>query len=160
MTRLTLEYHLRAIVQGVPDGAYTTGFPSDGRVCDAYDVPAHAALHSDDPVAFLDAVAHDPIRRYQERHDAAELLNHHIWPDSPKSNENGVIPAERDDIDVSEWLEAGMVRESIGPTYFAMRCVQDECMEGECLADPDTLRDEGRAECMVCGTQQPEPQYP
>lgn len=160
MSRLTLEWHLRGIMEGVPGGAYSTGWPSDGRTCDAFDVPASEALRSDDPVAYLDAVSHDPIRRHQERYDAAQLLDHHIWPDSPKSDENGVIACERDDIDISEWLDAEMVGRSVGPTYFAMRCVNSDCMEGECLADPDTLRDEGKAVCMLCGTQQPEPVYP
>lgn len=203
MTRLTLKWHLRGIVEGTveavcvrqdiePDealggwkktgkryyadphvegnteqrsqadaGSYTTGFTQEsGDFCDVFEVSARRALDAEDTVKFLDAVAHDPSRCHQERYDAAQLLDYHIWPDSPKSHENGVISAERDDIEVSEWLDAGMNGTDVGPTYFAMRCVQDGCMEGECLADPDTLRDEGRSVCMVCGTQQPEPVYP
>lgn len=142
-------------------GSYTTGFTQEsGDFCDVFDVPAREALESGDPVAYLDAVAQDPVRPHQERYDAAALLDYHIWPDSPKSDENGVIAAERDDVIVSEWTEAGMVGKNVGPTYFPVRCANPDCMEGECLADPDTLRDEGISVCMVCGTQQPEPQYP
>lgn len=184
MTRLTLEWHLRGIIEGptasqdeivgyeevvgkeypireqVDDGSYTTGFTQEsGRFCDAYDVPAWEALNSDDPVQYLDAVAHDPLRRFQERNDAATLLNYHIWPESPDTT-NTFANAERDDIDVSEWINAGMTAKSIGPTYFPMRCVKSGCMEGECLADPDILRDEGVPVCMVCGTEQPIPDYP
>lgn len=159
MTRLTLEYHLRAIRDGVPDDAYTTGLPSDGRVCNAYDVQAGEALRADDTVAYLDAVAHDPIKPFQERNDAAALLDYHIWPESPRST-NSFHNADRDDIDVSEWIDAGMTRTNIGPTCFPMRCVNPDCNEGECLADPDTLRDEGTAVCMLCGTEQPMPEYP
>ena len=204
MSRLTLEWHLRGIVEGTVEavcvrqdiewcdllerwnrtgkryyadpsvegnteqnpsqadaGSYTTGFTQEsGDFCSAFDVPAHEALNSGDPVAFLDAVAHDPIRPFQERNDAATLLDYHIWPESPKSNANGVIDANRDDVDVSEWLDAGMTAKSVGPTYFPMRCANPDCMEGECLADPDTLRDEGIPVCMVCGTEQPVPEYP
>lgn len=165
MTRLTLEWHLRTIRDGVAEGAYETGWPEDGRVCDAYTVQAHEALQSDDTVAYLDAVAHDPIRRHQERYDAARLLDYHIWPDSPDAGTLGRADgllghADRPDIDVSEWVDAGMVAQRIGPMYFAMSCVNPSCTEGECLADPDTLRDEGTPVCMVCGTEQPEPEYP
>lgn len=191
MSRLTLEWHLRGIIEGTTEdecirvdiewsdaldefrpvqryydaGSYTTGFAEDGRFCDAFDVPARKALNADDTVAFLDTVAHDPVRPLQERHDAAQLLDHHIWPDPPDAGPlgrgNGLAGhADRTDIDVSEWVDAGMTGKNIGPTYFAMKCVNDACTEAECLADPDVLRDEGRAECMVCGTEQPIPEYP
>lgn len=204
MTRLTLEWHLRGIVEGTVEpicvrqdiewcdllerwdrtgdryyadptvegtyeqvdtraeaGSYTTGFTQEsGDFCSAFDIPASKALKSDDTVAFLDAVAHDPTRRYQERYDAAVLLDFHIWPDSPKSHENGVIDAERDDIDVSEWVDQEMVGKDIGPTYLPARCSNPECTEGECLADPDVLRDKGVAVCMMCDTEQPNPVYP
>lgn len=159
MTRLTLEWHLRAIRDGVPDEAYTTGWPEDGRTCDAFHIPVYEVLRSDDPVRYLDAIAHDPTRPLDERNDAAALLDHHIWPESPREG-NVFSNAERDDIDVSEWIEAGMTNMRIGPTYFPMRCVSDDCMEGECLADWDILREEDRAVCMVCGTEQPIPEYP
>lgn len=198
MTRLTLEWHLRGIIEGTTEGVLvrqdmewdefldrwnrtgeryytdpstddfeqydsqaeagscTTGFTQEsGAFCDVYDVPTLQALNSGDPVRYLDAVAHDPTRRFQQRHDAAELLDRHIYPESPTSHENGVIPAERDDVDVSEWT----VRRSVGPTYLPMRCANPDCTEGECLADPNVLRDEGRAECMVCGTEQVIPDY-
>lgn len=200
MTRLTLEYHLRGILQGTvsavcvrqdiePDealggwkktgrryyadphvegnreqrsqaeaGSYTTGFTQEsGDFCDVFDVPAREALESGDPVAYLDAVAQDPHRRYQERYDAATLLDYHIWPDDPRSHANGVIDAERDDIDVSEWLEAGMTRGSSG-CYFSASC--ERCGEGECLSDPDCHARLGIPVCMTCGLIQPEPQYP
>lgn len=190
MSRLTLEWHLRGIIEGttepqdevvghfesagkewpiretVDEGSYTTGFEQDsGRFCDVFEVPARRALESGDPVKFLDAVAHDPTRRYQERNDAATLLNYHIWPDSPDAGTLGRADgscghADRPDVDVSEWLDAGLVRRNIGPTYLPQSCVNDGCTESECLADPDVLRDEGEAECMVCGTRQPEPTYP
>lgn len=149
MTRLTLEWHLRSIIDGSAP----------------LDVPAWEALHSDDPVAFLDAVAHDPTRRMQERYDAAQLMNEHIWPDSPDIGPLGRSESlcghcDRPDIDFSEWVDAGMTGRHVGPTYFAMRCVQPDCTEGECLSDPDTLRDEDRAVCMACGAEQPIPEYP
>lgn len=203
MTRLTLEWHLRGIIEGtveaecvrhdiepgvgdrhwpttqyyadptvegnreqVPSqaeaGSYTTGFTQEsGDFCDTFDVPAHKALNSDDPVKFLDAVAHDPVRPPQQRFDAAALLNEHIWPDAPRnSHSNSFALIERDDIDYEAWIESGMTRRTDPPMYFAMECVNSTCKEGECLADPDTLRDEGIAVCMICGTEQPEPEYP
>lgn len=158
MTRLTLRWHLRGIAEGAEDGAHTTGFPKDGRFCDAYDVPASRALRADDTVSFLDALAHDPTRRYVVRVDAASLLDEHVWPESPCS-QNSFANAEREDVDVAEWHDAGFVRKSIGPTYLLPRCVNPSCTEAECLADPDVLRDEGVAQCMVCMTEQPIPSY-
>ena len=204
MTRLTLHWHLRGIVEGTtvaecvrvdldhysewsdrwwpgqryytdPNvegykqhesqsaaNSYTTGFRQDcGEFCDAFSIRAHEALHAEDTVKYLDAVAHDPTKRHQERYDAAQLLDYHIWPDSPDAGSLGRgLQADRHDIDVREFLDAGMGRRSVGPTYMAMRCVNPDCSEGECLCDWDTLRDENRAECMVCGTEQPRPQYP
>lgn len=172
--RKSREWHVRQRYYGDPtdearkrvyDAAaaangYTTGFTqASGEFCDALDVPARQALESGDPVAYLDAVAHDPTRRHQERHDAAQLLGYHIWPEPPRST-NSVTDAERDDVSVDEWHEAGMRRPHVGPTYLPMRCVSDDCMEGECLADWDVLAETGRAECMVCGTEQPIPEYP
>ena len=201
MTRLTLEWHLRGIIEGTVEpecvredveydevlerywpigsyyadphvegnteqrgqheaGSYTTGFTQEsGDFCDVYEVPAHEALRSDDPVQFLDAVAHDPTRRFQERNDAAQLLKYHIWPDAPRDT-NTFSDVERDDVDSSEWVRDGMTRRSIPSGCHPMRCTNPRCHEGECLADPDTLRDEGRPVCMVCGTEQPIPAYP
>ena len=197
MTRLTLEWHLRGIIEGTTEpecvrvdieydnvlerhwpttyyyadphvegnaeqrgqheaGSYTTGFTQEsGDFCDVFEVPARRALNSGDPVRFLDAIANDPTRSYQQRHDAAQLLNYHIWPEAPKSPESESA-LSRDDIDVREWS----VRRSIEPKYFSARCVSESCREGECLADPDVLRDEGRPVCMACGTEQPVPAYP
>lgn len=140
------------------DGSYTTGFEREnGRFCDALDVPAREALASGDPVRFLDAVAHDPRRRFQERNDAAWLLDKHIWPDSPRAGTD-LADIERADIDLGEWYDAGMVRQTHPPIYLPMKCA--ECREEECLFDPDILRDEDRAVCMTCGTEQPIPEYP
>lgn len=185
MTRLTLEWHLRGLINGptdpeyevvgteevagksfdvtekVKEGSYTTGFTQESGVfCDALEIPASQVLASDDPVKCLDAIAHDPTRRMQERSDAAWLLDKHIWPESPDNQVNGVIAAKRDDIDVREWTDAGMVGRKIGPMCKPIRCKHSACMEGECLADPDILRDEGIAVCMACGTEQPIPEYP
>lgn len=158
MTRLTLEYHLRAIKEGTTDEAYSTGFPLDGRVCTAYDVPASKALRSPDVVRFLDAVAQDPHRRYQERTDAAQLLDHHIWPDDPDAgtlgrSESLLGHTDRPDIDFSEWDTR-----SASNTYLSASC--ERCGEGECLSDPDCHRTLGTPVCMTCGLIQPEPQYP
>lgn len=163
MSRLTLEWHLKAIMEGVPDDAYSTEFPQNGRVCTAFDVPAGEALRSTDTVAFLDAVAQDPVRPFQERNDAAELLNHHIWPESPDAgtlgrSESLLGHCDRSDIDFNEWTESNMTGRKIGPTYFSLSC--PECLEGECLADPDILKSEGEAVCMTCGTEQTVPDYP
>lgn len=200
MTRLTLEWHLRGIIEGTTEpvcvrqdieygvgerywptkkyyadpntednreqrsqaeaGSYTTGFTQDsGDFCDAFDVPALKALNADDTVAYLDAVAHDPVKRFQERYDVAALLDYHIWPDS-RSVTNPFHDVTREDIDVSEWIYAGMTGQSIGPTYFAMDCANPNCMEGECLSDIDKLRETGVSICSVCGTEQPVPEYP
>lgn len=159
MSRLTLYWHLRAIQEGVPTEAYSTGFPTDGRVCTAFTIHTGEAFGSGDIVAYLDAVANDPIRPFQERVDAAALLSHHIWPDAPRDT-NPFSDVERDDVDVTEWIDAGFTRTGLDPSCFSMRCVNDGCQEGECLADPDVLRDEGRPVCMVCGTEQPLPDYP
>lgn len=147
MSRLTLEWHLRAIIEGpteptekvvghkevggkkypiretVDEGSYTTGFTQDsGRFCDAFDVRAHKAIRSGDPVKYLDGIANDPTVRYQRRYDAAQLLDYHIWPDSPDAGTLGRSEglcghADRLDVDVSEWLDAGLKRRNIGPTY-------------------------------------------
>jgi len=184
MSRLTLEWHLRGIVEGTTDierevvgyeesvgkrwpirevvdeGSYTTGFTRDsGHFCDVSEVPVRRALAAEDTVAFLDTLAHDPTKRFQVRNDAAWLLDKHIWPDSPRHT-NSIHNAEREDITVAEWSDAGLVRTNIGPTYLPPRCVNPDCSEGECLADPDALRDDGSAVCMVCGTEQPIPEYP
>lgn len=164
MSRLTLEWHLRAIRDGVPDRAASTGFPTDGRTCDSYTVSAGKALRSSDPVAFLEAVANDPIKPLVERTDAASLLNHHIWPDSPDAGTLGRADGlaghtDRPDIDFREWIDADLVR-SNRPMYLSMDCANPKCTEGECLADPDVLRDDGVPVCMVCGTEQSTPTYP
>lgn len=192
MSRLTLHWHLRGIIEGtteptsrvtnadrvkvedgddivIPksrsfdDGSYTTGFTQDsGRFCTALDVPAYKALQADDAVAFLDRVAHDPVRPFQERHDAAQLLHWHIWPDAPSAGTLGrntslIGQASRQDITFSEWLDADMVRSSIAPRYAPLQCAG--CTNSETLADPDVLRRTGRAVCMACGTEQEIPQY-
>lgn len=139
--------------------SYTTGFTQDsGEFCDCFDVRAGKALSADDTVVYLNNIANDPTVRYQRRYDAAQLLDYHIWPDSPSTSVRG-LPAERSDIDVSEWLDAGMTGRTIGPTCMPLECANDRCTEGECLADPDVLRDTGQAECMVCGTKQTIPTY-
>lgn len=158
MTRLTLEYHLRAIRDGTTDEAYSTGFPLDGRVCTAYDVPASKALRSPDVVRYLDAVAQDPHRHYQERTDAASLLNHHIWPDNPDAgtlgrSESLLGHTDRPDINFSEW-NTRRARNTYSPAF----C--ERCEEGECLSDPDCHRTLGIAVCMSCGLIQPVPDYP
>jgi len=162
MTRLTLEWHLRAIRDGTEDEAYATGFPLDGRVCTAFDVRAGEALRSSDTVQYLDAVAQDPFKTPQERWDAASLLNHHIWPDDPDagnlSRSTSLLGhTDREDIDFEEWTEAGMTNVSSG-NYFSIRC--DRCLEGECLADPDIHARLGIPVCMTCGLIQPKARYP
>lgn len=196
MSRLTLYWHLRGIVEGVTNpecvrvdlktyfggrwwpetryytdptvegyrqyestakaDSYTAPFDQDcGEFCDALSIRAYKALHADDTVQYLDNVAHDPTKRFQERGDAAQLLSWHIYPDAPRVR-NDFEVLERDDIDPSEWDR----RTNYTPLCLPMECVNDDCTEGECLADPNTLRDEDRAVCMVCGTEQPMPMYP
>lgn len=139
--------------------SYTTGFTQEnGEFCDCFDVDAHRALQADDTVVYLDMVTNDPTVRYQRRHDAAQLLNHHIWPE-PRTIQEGGIPVERDDIEVSEWIDKGMTGRTVGPMVHPVTCENPRCGEGECLADPDVLRDTGRAECMVCGTVQSTPNF-
>lgn len=187
MSRLTLHWHLRGIIEGTTEptsrvsnanrvkvedgedivipkeyeqeeGSYTTGFTQDsGDFCPALDVPAQRALRADDAVAFLDKVAHDPIQTPQVRHDAAQLLNWHIWPDARDAGTLGRSTSlcghcDRPDIDFNEWLDAGMVGPSIGPRYTPLQCAG--CRNEETLADPDVLRATGRAVCMSCGTEQ------
>lgn len=139
--------------------SYTTGFTQQsGDFCDCFTVHAQKALNSHDTVAYLDAVANDPTVRYQRRIDATRLLELHILPAAPM-NTTREIPVDRDDINVNEWVDAGMTTRTINPTYRSVGCVSTDCQEVECLADPDILRETGRAECMVCGTQQPIPSY-
>lgn len=178
MTRLTLHWHLRGIINGPEDpedkiigyeeiagkefpireesyeGSYTTGFTQEsGDFCGALDVPASRALNAEDTVKFLDSLANDPTVRYQVRYDSAWLLDNHIWPESPKSR--GRLGIEREDIDMSEWPKRG----SVGPTYLTPSCDNDSCGEAECLADPDILRETGDAVCMACGSKQSIPEY-
>jgi hypothetical protein len=137
--------------------SYTTGFSQQsGEFCDCFAVHAQEALNSDDTVAHLDIVANDPTVRYQRRIDAAQLLEFHIWPDAPMSDIRS-LPANREDIVIGEWIDAGMTTQKISPTYRSLGCVNSDCQEIECLADIDLLRETGRAECMACGTEQPIP---
>ena len=136
--------------------SYTTGFVQDsGEFCDVFSVRAYTALQADDTVQYLDCVAHDPTKRFQERSDAAQLLSWHIWPD-PSDSQNEFELLDRNDIELSEWDR----RIKNDPMCLPMECVNNECTEGECLSDLDTLREEERAVCMVCGTEQPIPEYP
>lgn len=129
--------------------SYTTGFTQEsGDFCDCFDIDVSRALRTDDTVRYLDKILNDPTVRYQTRYDAAQLLNHHIWPESPMNDDR--IPVRRDDIDSSEWK----TRRRIGPMVHPSSCVNPECSEVECLVDPDTLRETGQVKCMVCGTEQ------
>lgn len=160
MTELTLRWHLRGIVEGVTEpttevvgyetdaagewpireetdpGSYSTGFPDDGRFCDAYDRSlAVEALDAPDVVAFLDAVAHDPARPAEWRFAAVELLSHHVMPRDDSPDGSPTLP-------VSYWS--------------AVEC--PECHEQEVLFDPAQPDDPCR--CPGCDVSISQPDYP
>lgn len=159
---LRLEYHLRCIARGTPDAAYATGFPSDGRVCTAFDVPATRALQSSDTVRFLECRARDPVVSVTERRDAARLLSQYVYPDAANAGvlgrgESLLMPSRRD-VTCSDWVGEGLVRSRVGESCSALQC--GECGECECLADPEVLRERGEAVCLRCGAAQEQPEYP
>lgn len=118
-------------------GSYTTGFDQmSGAFCDAYsESMARQALNSSDPVAYLDAVAHDPAKPMDWRFDAAELLSHHIVPLSDKPDGDLKFPE-------TYWSPA--------------KC--PECLNEETLFDVD--RPDAPCRCTVCDRPMPQPEYP
>ena len=166
MTRLTLHWHLRAIADGVPSEAYTTSsgkyHPADGRACDAYpEGLAWAALRSEDAVAFLDAVAHDPSRPLDWRNAASDLLGTHIMERRLICSDERRSALDEADRELhAAFVEARhdgeLPKESMQPGFWwPVTCPSPDCSEGEVLYDWDA--DEPRCHC---GTTVPIPEYP
>lgn len=183
MTRLTLYWHLRTIVEGVPEveatlvdeenserdyskDYYSTGSgeytPKDGRVNDSYDSTlAIDALNSEDFVAYLDAVSHDPCVPMHWRFEASELLSTHIYERRLISTEEkrGIPPGQStEEAELrNAFVNSDLPKKSMRPGHWdPVQC--PNCGEGECLFDVD--RPDEPNHCTVCGTQVPLPSYP
>lgn len=166
MTRLTLEYHLRTIRDGTTDNAHSTGMgkyhPDNGDCCVALEESMAAqALQTDDPVAFLDAVAHDPVQPMQWRFDAQELLETHIMERRciPDIEDRSIFTDDDDSHEVrNEFIDARrdgeLPKKSMqSDHWWPAEC--PNCGEGEVLYDPDARK----PQCH-CGTPIPQPTYP
>lgn len=191
MTRLTLYWHLRTIVEGIPETEaipaeedeygvveweYTEDYSdtgsgphakTNGCVNTSYDSSLAAdALNSEDPVAYLDAVAHDPCVPMDWRFDAEELLSHHIMErrlicheekrSTLKDTEDPAY-AEMRNAFVTARREGELPKPSMQSGFWgSVEC--PNCGEGECLFDVD--RPEEPNHCVGCGTKIPLPEYP
>lgn len=163
-TNLSLEYHLRGIVEGTTEdvcvrvdfdpahyvggrnwperrhydeGSYTTGYDhQSGDFCDAYPTSLAAeALRADDPVAFLDTVTRDPARPQDDRFAAADLLSTHVMPFGDGPNDAIQLP-------VAFW-----------DTVACPKCRSHEALF-------DVTRPGDPCRCVGCDVSIPEPSYP
>lgn len=183
MTKLTLQWHLRNIIEGVPNcegvpieedefGVTEWNYPRDYASTGSgpyakknkdvnvfYDKTlASNALNSDDSVAYLDAVAHDPCVPFDWRIDAEELLSHHIMErrliclEEKRSIMNEGLSQMRKD-----FLNSDLPCKSMQSNYWtSISC--PECLEGECLFDVDRPQEPNH--CLNCGTKISRPKYP
>lgn len=186
MTKLTLHWHLKTIVKGVPevkskpierdefgvieweytDDFYSTGSgeysKENGCVNDSYDSHlASEALNSDDSVAYLDAVSRDPCVDYQLRIEAAELLSHHIMERRLISQEERRSVFEEDREMRKRFINAmstgELPKRSMKSSYWKhVHC--PKCNEYECLFDIDRTSEPNH--CLNCGSKIPIPEYP
>jgi ribosomal protein S27E len=187
MTRLTLHWHLRNIIEGVPDceaipverdefGVTKWERPTDYAVTGSgehakkngcvnvfYDKHlASKALNSTDTVAYLDAVAHDPCVPVEWRVDAEELLSHHIMERRLICSEEkrSIMREENAEMRNSfsqAILNKELPKRSMQSGYWNSVSCPN-CGEGECLFDVDKTEEPNH--CLGCGTRIPLPTYP
>lgn len=188
MTRLTLYWHLRTIVEGIPpieatpveedeygvtewehsedysdtgSGEYAK---KNGCVNASYDSTlARDALNADDPVVYLDGVAHDPCVPMDWRFEAQELLSHHIMERRSicLDERRGILRQSDEDMKSrNEFVQARSDGDIPKPSmqsdyWWPVEC--PNCKEKECLFDVD--RPEEPNHCLNCGTKIPIPSY-
>lgn len=145
INHLSLRYRLREISEGGPAAADRGGLDQ---------MTASEALRSDDPVAFLAAVARDPWRALDARNTAAELLSRHVLPDGDPTHGERVehsITGEP----FGQWSRHGGGH---GMHWGVYRC--PDCYEGEVLLTwPEDDTEEPEPRCP-CGRPVPVPYYP
>lgn len=179
MTRLTLHWHLRNIIEGIPPceskpierdefGVTKWERPPDyagtgsgeyakknGVVNVFYDKTlASHALTSDDSVAYLDAVAHDPCVPFDWRIDAQELLSHHIMERRLRClEETRKIMNEMR----LKFVESELPKKSMQSNHWNIASCPN-CLEKECLFNYDKPAEPNH--CLNCGRKIPIPNYP
>lgn len=167
MTRLTLEWHLRGIIEGTTDGAcvradieygpgdrywatkryYTDPSTNDFQEYDSQSkADSYTTGFRQDCGEFCDVID-VPARDALNSDDPVTFLD-------AVANDPARRAQERND---AAWLLSRHIWPD-GELCHALRC--DTCLEGECLCDPDVLRDYDRVVCMTCGTEQSRPAYP
>lgn len=187
MTRLTLYWHLRNIVEGVPEcesypveedefGVTEWGYSPDyastgtgpyakknGCVNVFYDrhLASHA-LNSPDGVAYLDSVAHDPCVPIDWRTDAEELLSHHIMERRLICSEEkrGIMNCKNPEMRNSfskAQIDHELPKKSMQSNFWSAVSCPN-CNEGECLFDVDNPKEPNH--CLGCGTKIQIPKYP
>lgn len=183
MTRLTLHWHLRNIIEGVPDcepvpverdefGVTKWEYPRDyastgtgpyaktnADVNVFYDKTlASHAYHANDSVAYLDAVAHDPCVPSDWRVDAEELLSHHIMERRLIClDENRGVMSEGFSDMRAAFINADLPSKSMQSDYWTpVSC--PTCSESECLFDVTNPAEPNQ--CLTCGETINHPEYP
>ena len=180
MTKLTLYWHLRNIVEGVPNcegvpveedefGVTKWEYPPDytstgtgpyakknGCVNVFYNKNLAAqALNSDDCVAYLDAIAHDPCVPIDWRTDAEELLSHHIMERRLICHEEKRSIANNSKIR-NEFIASQLPKKSMQSSFWSpVSC--PNCLEKECLFNVDKPSEPNH--CLNCDTKIPIPNY-
>lgn len=183
MTKLTLHWHLRNIIEGVPEckmipvekdefgvteWEQTTDYSStgsgeyakkNGEVNIFYNKTlASKALNADDSVKYLDAVAHDPCVPFEWRTDAEELLSHHIMERRLicREEKRSIMRKGMSKIR-NDFIKSDLPKRSMQSDYWStISC--SKCLEGECLFDVDKPQEPNH--CLNCGTKIPVPKYP
>lgn len=183
MTKLTLYWHLKTIIKGVPevkskpvsrdeygvtDREYTDNFyetgsgkhsKKNGCVNDSYNEHiAFQALYSEDSVAYLDSVAHDPCVPYQWRVDASELLSHHIMERRviPTGEKRSIFNDDNRSMR-NDFIESDLPKRSMQSSRWTLISCKT-CNEIECLFDVDQKEEPNH--CLNCNTKIPIPKYP
>lgn len=179
MTRLTLYWHLRNIVDGVPKSKISpikkdkfgvtkwkkvTNYTStgsgeyakkNGEVNIFYNKTlALEALNSDDIVKYLDAVSHDPCVPIDWRIDASELLSHHIM------ERRLISTKEKRSLKSTirnNFITSDLPKKSMQSDFWtSISC--SKCLEKECLFNVDNPQEPNC--CLNCGETILLPEYP
>lgn len=183
MTRLTLYWHLRNIVAGVPERKaipiekdefgvskweYTKNYATTGSgeyakkngcVNIFYDKNlAIDTLNSSDSVAYLDSIANDPCVPIETRIDASELLSHHIMERRLIcTEERRSIMDNMRNLFVQARINNNISKKSMQSDYWNIVSCSN-CFEQECLFDMDKPSEPNH--CLNCGELIPIPNYP
>lgn len=141
MTKLTLQWHLRAITNGVPENAFSTDVgqnaPQNGFVCDAFPTRlARLALESEDSVKYLDTVAHDPSIPFNWRASAEQLLSSHVMERRTLPNNVTRDTQVQEEFTKSQF-KGELPQQSMQSDYWwGARC--PNCLKGTTVYDEET----------------------